>query len=283
MSAADSAIQFWTVCFSASGPPNASRSSARAHMSSKARCIWPEPAHDVVDPPRPEPLLRDPEAVARLAERVRERHAHAGEARLAVRPPAAALVPHHRDAAHELVAGRVGRDEDHRRAPVRLGVGLGHDHHDPERSAVGSGREPLVRVDHPLVAVALGSPAQQRRVGAGHLRLGHAEEGAHLAGDERLQEPLLLLVGAVEVEDLRVARVRRLAAEDQLRDEAAADLLVEVGVLEEAAARAARLRRQVRRPEACVLRLLLQLAHERVGRVVLAPSAPARSGRRAPP
>ena len=41
MSAADSAIQFWIVCFSASGPPDASRSSARAHISSKARCIWP--------------------------------------------------------------------------------------------------------------------------------------------------------------------------------------------------------------------------------------------------
>ena len=41
MSAAESAIQFWTVCFSASGPPNASRSSAREHISSNARCIWP--------------------------------------------------------------------------------------------------------------------------------------------------------------------------------------------------------------------------------------------------
>ena len=37
----------------------------------------PEPAHDVVDAPRPEALLRQPERLARLAERVRERHAHA--------------------------------------------------------------------------------------------------------------------------------------------------------------------------------------------------------------
>src|SRR5262249_60124794 len=51
----------------------------------------PEPAHDVMDPSRPEPLLRDTEAVAGLAERVRERHADAGEARLAVRPPATAF------------------------------------------------------------------------------------------------------------------------------------------------------------------------------------------------
>ena len=269
ISAADSAIQFWTVCFSASGPPSASRSSAYVHMSSNARCICPSQRMTWWMRPGPEPLLRDPEAVARLAERVRERDADAGEARLAVRPPAAALVAHHRHAPHHLVAGRVGRDEDHRRAPVRLGVGLGHDHDDAERRAVGSRREPLVRVDHPLVAVAHRLPAQQRRVGAGHLRLGHPEERAHLAGDERLEESLLLLVGAVQVEDLAVARVRRLAAEDQLRDEAAADLLVEVRVLEEAAARAARLRRQVRRPEARVLRLLLQLGDERVGGVVL--------------
>ena len=130
-----------------------------------------------------------------------------------------------------------------------------------------------MRVDHPLVAVAHRLAAQQRRVGAGDLRLRHPEERAHLAGDERLEEALPLLVGAVQVEDLAVAGVGRLAAEDELRDEAAADLLVEVGVLEEARARAACLRRQVRRPEAGVLHLLLQLGDERVGGLVLGGSA----------
>ena len=104
------------------------------------------------------------------------------------------------------------------------------------------------------------------RIGARDLRLGHAEERARLPGDERLEELLLLLARAEQVEDLAVAGVGRLAAEDQLRDHAAADLLVQVRVLEEAAARAARLRRQVRRPEAGVLRLLPQLGDERVGR-----------------
>ena len=41
ISAADSAIQFWIVCLSASASPNALRSSAYAHMSSNARCICP--------------------------------------------------------------------------------------------------------------------------------------------------------------------------------------------------------------------------------------------------
>src|SRR5207248_9687002 len=94
-------------------------------------------------------------------------------------------------------------------------------------------------------------------------------KGAHLAGDERPEEALLLLVGAVEVEDLCIAGIGRLAAEDQLRDEAAADLLVEIRVLEKAAARAAGLRWQMRCPEARVLRLLLQLADKCVGRFVL--------------
>ena len=260
MSAADSAIQFWIVCFSASGSPNALRSSeVRAHQLEGALHLA-EPAHHVVDAAGAEPLLRDAEAVARLAEHVVERDAHVREARLAMRRPAVALVPHDRDLPHELVARRVGRDEDHRRAPVRLCVGIGDDHDDAEARAVGAGREPLVRVDHPLVAVALRATAQERRIGAGDLGLGHPEERARRTGDERLEEPLLLCVGAEQVQDLAVPGVGRLAAEDQLRDEAAADLLVQVRVLEEAAARAARLRRQMRRPEARVLRLLLQLA-----------------------
>ena len=41
ISATESAIQFCTVCLSASVPPKARRSSARRHISSKARCICP--------------------------------------------------------------------------------------------------------------------------------------------------------------------------------------------------------------------------------------------------
>src|SRR5258708_11922585 len=41
ISAAESAMKFWIVCLEASGPPNASRWSARSHMMSKARRDWP--------------------------------------------------------------------------------------------------------------------------------------------------------------------------------------------------------------------------------------------------
>src|SRR5207249_4896907 len=90
---------------------------ARTHQLEGALHL-PQPAHDVVDATRPEALLRDPETVARLAERVRERDANAGEPRFAVRSPATALVAHDGDPAHELVAGRLRRDEAHRRPPA---------------------------------------------------------------------------------------------------------------------------------------------------------------------
>ena len=186
-----------------------------------------------------------------------------------MRAPAAALVPHHGHAPHELVARRIGRDEDHRRTPVRLCIGIGDDHDDAEAGTVCTRREPLVRVDHPLVPVPHRSALEERRVGAGHLGLGHPEERARVARHERLEKPLLLLGRAVEVQNLAVAGVRRLTAEDQLRDEAAPDLLVQVRVLDEPAARAARLRRQVRRPQSRLPRLLLELADERIRPLVL--------------
>ena len=107
-----------------------------------------------------------------------DRHADAGVAHLAVRRPALAGVAHDDDRAHDLDARRVGGDDDLRRARVRRGVRVGDGHHDPERGAVGARREPLVAVDHPVVAVADRAGAERRRVGAGHLRLGHREERA---------------------------------------------------------------------------------------------------------
>ena len=84
------------------------------------------------------------------------------------------------------------------------------------------------------------------------------------------QEPLLLLVRPEHVEDLAVARVGRLAVEDELGPEAAPDLLVQVGVVEEPFAAAAGLGREVRRPEPLCLRPRAQLGDRGVRRVVLA-------------
>ncbi len=148
-----------------------------------------------------------------------DRHADVRVAHLAVRRPVAAAVAHRRDRAHDVDTRRVGGDDDLRRAQVRVGIRIGDRHHDPERGAFCAGREPLVAVDDVVVAVAHGARAERRRVGSGHFRLGHREEGTDVAGDERREPALLLLVGAEHVQDLGVPGVGRLAAEDELAPE----------------------------------------------------------------
>ena len=135
-------------------------------------------------------------------------NADARVAHLAVRRPAAPAVAHRRDGPDDLDAGRVGRDDDLARAVMRVGVGVGDRHDDPEGGPLGARREPLVAVDDPLVAVAHRARPQRRRIGAGNLRLGHREERAHLARDERLEPALLLLLRAEVPEDLAVPGVR---------------------------------------------------------------------------
>ena len=97
-----------------------------------------------------------------------------------------------------------------------------------------------------------------------------AKKDLHLPGDQRPQEPLLLLLRAEVVEDLGVAGVRRLAAEDELRVERAADLLVQAGVVEESLAGAACLGRHVRRPQPLLARARLQRGDQLLRGVVLA-------------
>ena len=64
---------------------------------------------------------------------------------------------------------------------------------------VGAGGEPLVRVDHPLVAVEDRASLHQRGIGAGHLGLGEADRGNDVAGHQRLEVALALLVAGVAV------------------------------------------------------------------------------------
>src|SRR5207237_6289395 len=169
--------------------------------------------------------LRDPEAVAGLAKRVRDRDADIREPHLAMGVVAAAAVIEGRDRAYDLQARRVRGDDDLAEALMRRRVRIGYRHHDRERRALGARAEPLVRVDHPRIAGALGSRTQAARIGPGDLGLGHGEERADLARHEWAQ-PARLLLGCPElVEDLRVAGVRRLAPEDARRHEAATDAL----------------------------------------------------------
>jgi hypothetical protein len=228
----------------------------------------------VVDAAGAEALLRDPEAVAALAEQVAERHPHTVEAHLAVGVPAAAAMAEHRHGADDLQAGGARRDDDLGHAPVRRLVGLGDQHRDREGRALGARAEPLVPVDDPLVTVGNRGRPQPGRVGAGHLRLGHREERADLAGDQRHQPALALLLGAELVEDLGVARVGSLAAEDQRRPVASPDDLVQVGVGKEAEAGPARLGADERRPQPGRLRPCPEVLEQRLRLAVLAGQRP---------
>ena len=169
------------------------------------------------------------------------------------------VVPHHRHRAHAGEARRVHGHEDHARALVRRGVGIGHDHRDRKRRAVVAGREPLVAVDHPLVAVELGARDQTRGVRAGALRLGHREARADLALEQRREPALLLLPAAVLGEDLHVAGIRRGAVEDHGSHAAAAHQLAEHPVLPVGEARPEPLVREEQVPEPLAAGALAQL------------------------
>ena len=128
--------------------------------------------------PGDEPLLRDHEALAFLAEQRLGAESHVLVEDLGVaaeHPEVLVRVLHVGHVAHDVHARRVGRDDEHRRALVRRRVGVGHGHHDQEVGDRAVRREPLVPVEDPAVAVAHGARPQLRRVGAGCLGLGHRE------------------------------------------------------------------------------------------------------------
>ncbi len=130
-------------------------------------------------------------------------------------------------------------------------------------------------VDHPLLAVAHGARLQLRRIGAGRVRLGHAEGAAQVAGEQRMQPAILLLGRAGHREDLRVARVGRGVAERQRRDRRGAEDLVHQPEAHLAHALAAELGRQVGGPQPALLDLLLQ-RRDRLAQTVQAELVPDR-------
>ena len=68
-------------------------------------------------------------------------------------------------------------------------VGIGDGEHDQERREVGVRREPLLAVDHPLVAVEHGRGREAGRIGSA-ARLGHRVGRHDLVAQQRLEVPL---------------------------------------------------------------------------------------------
>ncbi len=172
-------------------------------------------------------------------------------------------VRHRPDVAHDLHARRPGRHDQDRRVLVRatLGVGLGEHEHDVGDRRVGD--EPLVPVDHPLVAVAGRGGADDGRVGTGEERLGERERARDLTAEVRPEPPFLLRVGRAVREQLHVAAVGSLHPEDRHRHHAATDDLRHQRELQLPEAGAAELRVEERAPEPARLHLLLQVGLHR--------------------
>ena len=139
---------------------------------------------------------------------------------------------HDRHGADEVEAGRVRRHDNLAHPPVGRRIRIRYAHHDGEGRAHGSPGEPLVAVDHPLIAVTHRARGEAGGIRACRVGLGHRVAAAHRAGEHRPEPAALLLVGAVLGEDFHVAGVGRLAVERRRSDRAPPHQLAQRSVLE---------------------------------------------------
>jgi hypothetical protein len=223
-----------------------------------------EPAHAVEDPAGPQSLLGNHESRAPLAEEVLPRYADVVEAHLAVVTQGG---PHRRHHADDLVAGGIGGNDDGGELGVSRGVGLGVAEHGGEGGDVGSAGEPLVAVDHPLVALESGRGLHQRRVGARHLGLGEAHGGIDVTRHQRLEPALLLLLAPEQVQHDRVLHGER--ADGHLAVMGAPDHLVHVDEVHERESAPSDLLRVAECPETLLLGRSLELRHHLGGALAL--------------
>src|SRR5262245_39282622 len=222
-------------------------------------------AHAVVDAARAEAALGDLEAAPFTQEDVRRRHPDVLEKDFAV-AVGRVVVAEYRQHAEHLDARRVARHQDHRLLLVAVGVlrvGLTHEDEDLATRVADARAPPLVAVDHVGVALADDRRLDVGRIGRRDLRLGHDERRADLALEQRLEPLLLLCLGAVALDRLHVAGIRRRAVERLGSDGRAAHDLAERRVLEVGEPRAALALRQEEIPEAALARIGLQLFHDR--------------------
>ena len=140
----------------------------------------------------------------------------------------------------------------------RLRIGLRH--HQRQLRGAGAAGEPLLAVQHPVVAVAHGGRLHAGGIGSRRL-LGHREADPDVAVDERPEVALLLLLGAVldEREHRRVLRAHAVQCPRRQHREGATDLDLHDGVGQVAETHAAPLHGDERAPQALGPRLALEL------------------------
>ena len=216
-------------------------------------------AHGVVDAPTAEPGLRCGKALALAADAVVHGHTRLVEADVAV-GTFPDLLARQTDVANDLhPRSTLGHQQDGC-AVVDRYVGIGDHDDQQELREQRVGGEPLLPLDHVLVALAPGAALEDLGIGT-PVRLCHGEAG-HDPAFEQWHEVLLLLVLRTEMGDeLRVAGIRRLTAEDARRKAAAAEDLVHERELQLAVALPAQVRRQVARPQVALPHLLLEGGH----------------------
>jgi len=222
-----------------------------------------DPAHAVVYAPRTQALLRNHESVPLGAQKVFLRHAAVLVQDLAVAEVIASGVSHNGDVPHQVEARRVARHDDHARAQIRRGLGIGDRHDDRELGAVGRGAVPLLAVDYVIAAVLHRRGIHHDRVRAGHFDLGHREAASDFSLHQRPQIFLLLLLRSVFMQDFNIARVRRLTAEDEMPEGTAPQLLRHKRVLHEVEPHSAELLRVVGRPQLHLLHHTLLFLEDR--------------------
>ena len=144
------------------------------------------------------------------------------------------VLTEHVHSAEDLDTGRVHRHEDLRLPVVRGRLRTRHDHddHDLAAGVAGTRDVVLLAVDHPLVAVELGTARDVGGVGRRDVGLGHRVRRADLTREQRLEPRPLLLGCAHPLEHLHVARVGCRAVEDLGRDRVLAELRRDVRVVE---------------------------------------------------
>mmetsp|Transcript_37696 Transcript_37696/g.56248 ORF Transcript_37696/g.56248 Transcript_37696/m.56248 type:complete len:247 (-) Transcript_37696:482-1222(-) len=114
----------------------------------------------------------------------------------------------------------VARSQDHRMLAVdgTRPAASAHENKNLALRSNSSSDEPFVTIDDVVVPIRFDPSGDVRRVAGRHSGLGHGEGGSNFGSQERLQPLLLLLRGAVLLEDLHVACVRRVAIEDVVHD-----------------------------------------------------------------
>ena len=213
-------MKSWTNCFSASVPAERlALVRALAHQLDRA-LGRADRAHAVVDAAGAEAVLGDHEA-ARRARRAGCPRARGSPRSVISQWPGPPSWPITDTGRTRLKPGASVGHEDHARALVRRGVGVGHDHRDRQVGAHCARGEPLVPVDDPL---AVRRARRARRGWSGPSRRCRARSSRSTSGswpfEQRLEPALLLLGRAVLGQDLHVARVGRRAVEDHRRHEA---------------------------------------------------------------